>query len=284
MPNPDALLSTEKRRPILSRERARFENRVSHGYMEDKLILTLAPNIVIELIRIPAGEFGMGSQPSDPLAYDDETPQHKVYLLDYFIAKHPVTVAQFDVFARANNLPTRLSAGDADPKADHPATQVSWHDAYAFCMWLSKLKGLWIRLPSEAEWEKAARGTDGRLWSWGNTVPNPELTNIDASAKTTTRVGSFSPRGDSPYGCADMIGNVWEWTRSLFKPYPYQADDGREQSGDLGMRVVRGGSFFSKPNRARCASRLRQPPNNRFENDIGFRVCALITPPDFNIL
>jgi formylglycine-generating enzyme required for sulfatase activity len=77
-----------------------------------------------------------------------------------------------------------------------------------------------------------------------------------------------------------MTGTVWEWTRSLFKPYPYQQTDGREESGDLGMRVVRGGSFFSKPNRARCASRMRQPPNNRFEPDIGFRICALITPPD----
>ncbi|MBI5305549.1 MAG: formylglycine-generating enzyme family protein [Chloroflexi bacterium] len=284
MPITDDLSPAEKRQPIHSRERVRFEHRVAHGIMEDKLILALAPDLAMEFVRVPAGEFLMGSHPDDLLAYDDETPQHKIYLLDYFIGKYPVTIAQFDVFARATKLATRTPLDTVDPHADHPVTQVSWHDAYAFGAWLSKLKGLWIRLPSEAEWEKAARGADGRSWSWGNHAPTPDLANIESPGKTTTRVGAFSPRGDSPYGCADMIGNVWEWTRSLFKPYPYQNDDWREQTGDLGMRVVRGGSFFSKPNRARCASRLRQPPNNRFEKDIGFRVCALIAPPDFNNL
>ncbi len=284
MPTTDDLVPVEKRQAIHSRERVRFNQRIAHGHMQDKLILTLAPEIEMELVRIPAGEFLMGSLPSDPLAYDDETPQHKVYLLDYFIGKHPVTNAQYDAFARATRLAVRVPMSDADPKINHPVTQVGWQDAYAFCMWLSKLKGLWIRLPSEAEWEKAARGADARTWSWGNRPPSRDLSNVDSPDKVTTPVGTHSPQGDSVYGCADTIGNVWEWTRSLFKPYPYQADDGREQSGDLGMRVVRGGSFFSKPNRARCASRLRQPPNNRFENDIGFRVCALITPPDFNTL
>ncbi len=248
--------------------------------MEDRLDLSLAPDIKMTLVRVPTGEFLMGSVVGDPRAFDDETPQHKVYLLDYFIGKYPVTLEQYNVFTRATNTPQRVPISKIAPQANHPVTQISWHDAHAFCLWLGKLKGLWMHLPSEAEWEKAARGIDSRTWSWGNEPPSREFANIESPDKTTTPVGKFSPRGDSPYGCADMIGNVWEWTGSLFKPYPYQPTDGREELGDFGMRVVRGGSFFSKPNRARCASRMRHPPNNRFERDIGFRVCALITPPN----
>jgi formylglycine-generating enzyme required for sulfatase activity len=269
---------------IESSERVRFNNRRQNGDMRDLLILSLTPEIYIELVRIPAGEFTMGSQANDPFAYEDEMPQHKVYLLDYFIARTPTTIEQFNVFAQATDFKMPVAMSQVDPRAKHPITQVSWHDAYAFCAWLSKLKGLWIRLPSEAEWEKAARGSDARIWSWGDTSPTILEANIDSPSKTTTPVGMCSPRGDSPFGCADMIGNVWEWTRSRFRPYPYQHDDGREQTGDLGMRVVRGGSFFAKANRARCAGRMRQPPNNRFEQDIGFRISALITPPDFNDL
>lgn len=288
-PTDDFIPESKRGHKILSRERARFDERVRNGQMEDKLILALAPDVVIQLVRVPAGEFVMGSKVGDPLAYDDEMPQHKVYLLDYFIAKTPVTIAQFNVFARATNFKMPIPVSEVEPKADHPITQISWHDACAFCNWLSKLKGMWIRLPSEAEWEKAARGPstssgEGRAYPWGNALPQPHHANIEARINTTTVVGAFSPHGDSPYGCVDMIGNVWEWTRSLFKLYPYKPDDGREESGDLGMRVVRGGSFFSKPNRARCASRLRQPPNNRFEKDIGFRICALIAPPNLNAL
>ncbi len=285
----DELIPSSKRTTNLSRERARFAERVQSGTMQDSLILSLTPEIRMILVRVPAGEFLMGSLVGDPRAYDDETPQHKVYLLDYFIGKYPVTLEQFNVFAQATNTPMRVPVSQVEPKAHHPVTQISWNDAHAFCLWLSKLKGLWIRLPSEAEWEKAARGPspssgDARAWAWGDEPPSKEHANLDSPDKTTTPVGAYSPRGDSPYGCADMTGNVWEWTRSLFKPYPYQTDDGREQGGDFGMRVVRGGSYFSKPVRARCASRMRQPPNNRFELDIGFRICALVTPPNIPAL
>ena len=257
-----------------SQERTRLEARQQHQVRDDSLRLALAPGVPLELVHIPAGEFLMGSSAADQDAYDDETPQRHVPLPDYWIGRFPVTVLQFDVFVRAMNIHTNMTPGEVYQRANHPVTLVSWDDAMSFCKWLSRLAGRAIRLPNEAEWEKAARGTDGRLWPWGNEVQDVERSNFAKRGRGTTPAGMFSPRGDSPYGCADMAGNVWEWTNSLIKPYPYRAEDGREEPGDLGMRVLRGGSFLCKPNRIRCAARLRQPPNNRYEPDIGFRICV----------
>jgi len=230
---------------------------------------TPIPRLGFDWVTISAGEFVMGSDKAqDKAAYDDELPQHRLYLPEYRIARVAVTNAQYQQFVAAKGYtkPSHWEKGEIPKgKANHPVVNVSWQDAIAFCEWAG------VRLPSEAEWEKAARGTDGRLWPWGNEVPDKERCNFGMNVGDTTAVGTY-PKGASPYGCLDMAGNVWEWTRSLFKGYPYKPDDGREDSADAGTRVVRGGSFVDFDRYVRCAFRVRHNPGFRYF--IGFRVMS----------
>jgi formylglycine-generating enzyme required for sulfatase activity len=255
---------------------------------------TTALPLAIEWITIPAGEFLMGSdKKKDGRARDDETPQHKLYLPEYRIARVPVTVAQFAAFVQATGYRTtaeergsavvytgsewkdvkganwshpRGPQSDVRQKQDHPVTCVSWRDAQAFCQWAG------VRLPTEAEWEKAARGTDGRIFPWGDDAPTKDHCNFAMNVKDTTPVGKY-PRGASPYGVLDMAGNVWEWTSSLVKPYPYDAADGREDSEAGGSRTLRGGSWDNSEIYVRCANRYRDHPDYGY-GYFGFRVLS----------
>jgi len=236
-----------------------------------------------EMIFIPAGEFLMGSDPRKySLAHPKEQPQHTLYLPDYYMARTPVTNAQYAAFVHAtgHDLPDYWGSGKPpEGKEDHPVVYVSWHSAVAYCNWLSQVTGKPYRLPSEAEWEKAARGTDGRIYPWGNEPPDEGRCNFGNNVKGTTPVGRYSPQGDSPYGCADMAGNVGEWTRSLYRDYPYDPGDGREdlEAGQHARRVSRGGAFSNDVRSVRCAYRFWLKPNSHYRVN-GFRLVASRAP------
>jgi formylglycine-generating enzyme required for sulfatase activity len=157
-----------------------------------------------------------------------------------------------------------------------PVVGVCWFEAQAYCNWLSHSTGRSYRLPTEAEWEKAARGREGHLWPWGDEwdALKCNCTESNEVFRGTTSVGMY-PDGASPDGTLDMVGNVWEWTSSLFKDYPYNEQDGRQDSTDPGFRVLRGGSWHDLRSGARCACRLGGGPD-LFDYDIGFRL--LLSP------
>jgi formylglycine-generating enzyme required for sulfatase activity len=239
--------------------------------------ITLSRNM--EFMRVPAGKFLMGS---DFFETYDSKPQHTVDIpYDYWMARFPVTNQQFSIYAKAKGI--KHLVDDWKKKKDHPVVHVSWNDAIVYCQWLNRLlkaklpSGLVLRLPTEAEWEKAARGTDGREYPWGNTFGKNKSNTREGKKGVTTSVGLYSPRGDSPYGCADIAGNVCELTHSLMKEYPYKVDDGRENEQTKGAHVYRGGASFITGRPMGCASRAHETPYDRNWNNKGFRV--VLAPP-----
>jgi formylglycine-generating enzyme required for sulfatase activity len=168
-----------------------------------------------------------------------------------------------------------------DPAYNHPAQPVvgiCWHEARAYCAWLSAQTGAAYRLPTEAEWEAAARGQAARRYPWGESFDPGRCNTFETHVRGTTPVGIF-PGGDTPEGIADLSGNVWEWTGSAYRPYPYLADGGREdpETGETRW-VVRGGSWDHDRDDARCAHRHHFHPDYR-SNFLGFRVvCAAPIP------
>jgi formylglycine-generating enzyme required for sulfatase activity len=231
-----------------------------------------------EMVLIPAGEFPMGSDPNkDEKARDNELSQHRLHLADYYLSRTPLTNAQYAAFVRetGGDAPKHWGGGTLPgDEEDHPVTRISWNDAMAYCRWLSEITGKPYGLPSEAQWEKGARGTDGLIFPWGNEWDPQRCNSREAGPGGTTRVGTF-PAGASPYGLLDTAGNVWEWTRSLLKPYPYKSDDGREDLEVEGARVLRGGSFVSRSGGVRCANRGKRGSHVHHEYG-GFRVLLAV--------
>jgi formylglycine-generating enzyme required for sulfatase activity len=226
------------------------------------------------MVWVPAGAFLMGSDKSrDSKADDNELPQHSVTLPGYWIGRFPVSVAHWKLFVKVSGYEAdRVRSYDDDDPGDdpddYPVRYVNWNNTLAYCKWLGEKSGLPVTLPSEAEWEKAARGTDGRIYPWGDELDKNKC-NTDASGNNcTTPVGEYSPAGDGPYGCADMAGNLWEWTRSKLEPYPYNAEDGQN--------VVRGGSWRDDLDDARAARRREGFPFSSTDF-YGFRV--VVRPP-----
>ena len=251
---------------------------------------------------------------------------HRSTLPTYYIARYPVTHAQYAAFVReTGHNPPEADIDSERPyewregncpaqRANQPVVLVTWHDALSYCRWLAEKLRAWertpeplatllreegwaITLPSEAEWEKAARGgmqipssksqtprskspnwvenpEPGRIFPWGS-EPDPDRANYgDTGIGTTSAVGCF-PGGASPYGVEDLSGNVWEWTRSLCADCPYDPEDGREdlEAGRRVRRVLRGGAFSNLERGVRCAYRGWRDPSNRYDL-IGFRLVA----------
>ena len=192
-----------------------------------------------EMVLIPAGPFTMGSDDRLP----DEGPQHRVDLPAYKIDRYEVTNLQYKQFIddTGHSSPDHfVNRTFPEGKADHPVTNVTWYDARDYCGWAGK------RLPTEQEWEKAARGTDGRWFPWGNEFDiekanTPQRWHVLEHDGDTTPVGSF-PAGKSPYGLMDMSGNVWEWTASWYKPHP--GNHRITQNYGEKYKVLKGGSWW----------------------------------------
>jgi formylglycine-generating enzyme required for sulfatase activity len=222
----------------------------------------------VAMVLVPAGEFRMGAD--DPEADDDERPAGPVRVGAFRIDRVEVTNARYGRCVAAGACTVPPGAALDDPaRAEHPVAVVAWRQAVAYCRWAGK------RLPTEAEWEKAARGVDGRRYPWGDRW-DPGRANAGYTAGTAA-VGRF-PAGASPYGVLDMTGNVWEWTSSLYRPYPYDAADGREDPDARGARVNRGGSWYYGARHTRTTYRATADHGYRRIGDLGFRCAAPAAP------
>ncbi len=240
------------------------------GCNEDDLVLDDGREEIDtgEMVLIPAGEFLMGSSEEDveqfliefiyrrPSRFENEQPQHVVYLDAFYIDKYEVTNAQYKRFLdETGRMPPLYLNDDLYNQPDQAVMAVTWEDAAEYARWAGK------RLPTEAEWEKAARGTDGRIWPWGDEWDNTLLNANDVGAVDgyvyTAPVGSY-PEGVSPYGVHDMAGNVWEWTADWYDENYYEyspkINPKGPESGEA--HVARGGSWDMNLDFTRCPSRF----------------------------
>ncbi len=220
------------------------------------------------MLYAEAGTFMMGSDPDvDSDAAADEQPQHEVTLNGFWIDKTEVTNAQYILCVADDTCRASDYADDSAYNGDkYPVVGVSWDDAHTFCEWAG------AQLPTEEQWEYAARGEDGRLYPWGNETPTCDLVQIGGCSGTTMSVGTFSPAGDSWIGASDMAGNVWEWTADWYQPYPENREEDNQYYG-AEYKVLRGGSWGSVARRVRSAYRLLSTPSDRYDY-IGFRCAA----------
>ena len=234
------------------------------------------PRLELDWAEVPGGEVAIGRDvvPFGGPAIADELPCHVVELPAFELSLTSVTNSQYAAFVREGGAEPPVHWIDGAPPAaleDHPVSFVDWFAARAFCAWAGG------RLPTEAEWEKGARGTHARLYPWGSSEDG-SLAQVGEGMKhgSTAQVGAHLG-GASPYGLLDMAGNVWEWVSSSYAPYPYDPADGREDSSGAAERVLRGGSFASPDlSYARCAMRSRSHPSRR-QSHIGFRVARGVT-------
>ena len=248
------------------------------------------------MIYIPAGEFTMGSDPgTDPYFWGAEAPTHTVYLDAYWLYQTEVTNAMYAMCVEEDgcNLPKQTNSSTGaeyygNPQyADYPVIHVTWYQARDYCLWAGG------RLPSEAEWEKGARGNDERLFPWGDQAPSSNAANIcDSRCSNTAEratsvedgyadtspVGHY-PAGVSPYGAYDMAGNVWEWVADwhqagYYSKAPYENPTGPTGGDRKGMR---GGSWFNGIDGVRVVARASRKPNDNFYS-VGFR-CVMDVKP-----
>ena len=221
---------------------------------------------LIELITIPGGSILLG----------EGADAHELHVTTFQIGRFPVTAVQYQSFTSQTGHPPppHWPDGQLHPLfANHPVSNISWFDALIFCRWLTEIEGKIYRLPSEAQWEKAARGQESYIYPWGNTFHKENCNTWEAGAAYTQPVDAL-PQGASPYGVIDMAGNVWEWCSTILKDYPYSAVDGRENLSDReAWRVLRGGSWYDTGWGVRAARRLGSPAAHASQNT-GFRIAS----------
>ena len=226
------------------------------------------------LNSISAGAFTMGTIPTGLRKTDPEEPQRSVTLDAYAIGTYQVTNTQYAQFVEATRYPPPLFWTDERFNGEHfPVVGVSWYDATNFLTWLCTVTGETYRLPTEAEWEKAARGTDGREYPWGNTWDASRANTSESKIKKLMPVGSY-PQGVSPYGCYDMAGNAYDWCSDWFhaETYKYSPSDNPMGAVEGRRKVIRGGSWQPRGEfAARCANRAAYEPMRAVHN-VGFRI------------
>lgn len=303
----------EKSKFLTPRERAEAGNTLAKlgDPRFDESHWHLPKEVLLGFVHIPAGKFLMGTKQEDIKGlvekfggkeeyYTPEVPQHKLHLPDYYMARYPVTVAQFKTFVEesGHKLQDAISLRGI---LTHPVVYVTWFDALAYCKWLNEKliviapnqkpkdqaeENFWrgiesgkliVALPSEAEWEKASRGADGRAFPWRGDFDQEKVNNNMLIGRTSA-VGTF-PLGKSPSELQDMAGNVWEWTRSIYEKYPYEISEKRENLEDKkSARVLRGGAYDVNEGWVRCAYRDRNYPYFGDFNR-GFRVVVCVSSP-----
>jgi formylglycine-generating enzyme len=229
-----------------------------------------------EMIFIPAGKFVIGNN-----AYSSEAPHREVTLSNYYIYKTPVTVAQYEKFCRDTNrdMPPAPEFNPNWQHKKHPIVRVSWDSAMAYCEWASR-GGVVVTLPTEAQWEKAARGTDGQKYPWGNEFDLSKLwcsKSQPGDAGGTAALDRAIAISASPYGVLDMVGNVYQWCLDYYDEEFYQSRLADAMNpvnltvGEQKLRVLRGGSWYDHvPDSFRCSNRNKYFPNGG-RNDYGFR-------------
>ncbi|MFP4058554.1 MAG: SUMF1/EgtB/PvdO family nonheme iron enzyme [Candidatus Brocadiia bacterium] len=276
-------------------EKAEAARRVAAAGLAPELSLALAEGVTLELVLVPAGEFVMGAHDGAP----DEAPECRVSIdKPFYMGRLEVTNGQYSLFdpdhdSRVISVYNKDQSNPGVPVSGstQPVLRVSWHEAMAFCQWLGEKTGHKVALPTEAQWEWACRaGTDspmsygaadadfGKLANFADQRLNslcrrdspkwvPTIDSVNDGATVTQNVGRYEPNA---FGLHDLHGNVAEWTRTAYRPYPYRAD-GRDEPAAEGHKVVRGGSFYDRPKRGRSAFRLPYPPWQKVYN-VGFRV------------
>ncbi|MCL5278057.1 MAG: bifunctional serine/threonine-protein kinase/formylglycine-generating enzyme family protein [Deltaproteobacteria bacterium] len=262
-----AILKTQQRAKVVRKTNQTIRHRAPPG-----------------MVYIPAGNFMMGCSPNDSNCYDNEKPYHRVYLSAYYIDKNDVTVDEYTRCVNAGGCTAPQwnncyvwngsswqigSAGSEFQEGNHPIVCVDWNQANAYCQWAGK------RLPTEAQWEKAARGTDGRIYPWGNQFDcNKSCNSVSpCSHSHTCAVGSY-PQGASPYGVMDMAGNVWDWVSDWYDANYYANSPLKDPQGpdSRQYRVLRGGSWGNIiPTYLRSSFRVVNDPTDRISNLFGFR-------------
>lgn len=221
------------------------------------------------MVIVPSGHFLMGSD----TGHEDEKPPHQVYLQSFFIDTYEVTVSRYAVFLESeeHEPPFLWAQATKSDYGNKPVIGVDWYEAQAYCRWAGK------RLPTEAEWEKAARGTDGRIYPWGNEAPTPLRAKYGERTwkgyATLASVGSLTA-GTSPYGAYEMAGNAWEWVADRYEATYYQSGETRNPRGPSTgpLRVLRGGSWNNELSILRASNRSGYVPSGK-RSDFGFR-CA----------